>query len=265
MTIDKAILHVLNFTSSVSIFSQKELDPSNEILVLYIQKHLKHIINDSNKKKGIFKEDSLFKEMLQKHLSSQLDFIDLSLYIANTLFKTFTNSNCLTGRDLFVVRYFEKDELYIAILFPELKDAYTHYITQDDQIISNEIIKNYSILPNTTQKIETYAIINCKDFSISFLDKPNSIDGKDCLVLPDVLLQCTSEISSKEAITAVTKTAELVAKEHGLNSVTAISRAKILLAENAELSEKISVDTIGEEIFLNLKIYKKITRKKCSN
>ena len=50
------------------------------------------------------------------------------------------------------------------------------------------------------QKAEAYALIRFSDFSIHFVDKKRKMDGEDVYLLPDRLLQCTSVISSKEAV-----------------------------------------------------------------
>ena len=50
MIINKAILHILDFNSGMSIISQRELDFSDVTITDYIEKHLEHIKSDLNQK-----------------------------------------------------------------------------------------------------------------------------------------------------------------------------------------------------------------------
>jgi hypothetical protein len=109
-------------------------------------------------------------------------------------------------------------------------------------------------MPSTSQKIDSYAIIRCDDFSVGFLDKKRMIDGKDVYVLPDVLLQCTSLMSSKEAVKMVNQITTKIAEEHGANAAVAISKAKNYLVENAEISSSFSPIELGREVFTDSKI-----------
>ena len=75
MLITKAILHILDFNSDVSVFSQKELDPSNITLVEYLEKHLEHLQKDANQKPGEFMAGSTFLTQLEQYLKEELGFI----------------------------------------------------------------------------------------------------------------------------------------------------------------------------------------------
>ena len=75
------------------------------------------------------------------------------------------------------------------------------------------------------------------------------MDGEDVYLLPDKLLQCTSVISSKEAVKVVSKIAEKVAEEHGASTVEALSKAKTYLVENAETADSFSPQDLGSDVF----------------
>jgi len=63
------------------------------------------------------------------------------------------------------------------------------------------------------------------------------------------LLQCTSSISSKEAIKTVSQIATEIAEKHGTNSAVILSKAKNYLLENAEISSTFSPTELGQDIF----------------
>ncbi|MFR3091329.1 MAG: nucleoid-associated protein, partial [Eggerthella lenta] len=68
-------------------------------------------------------------------------------------------------------------------------------------------------------------------------------------LIPDGLLQCSMEASSKEVFDAVTRIVEEVAEEYGANAAVAVSKAKAYVAENADESDELAPWDLGEEVF----------------
>jgi len=242
-------LHILDFNSDICVFSQKELDLSNNEICAYITKHIEHIQSDDARKQGAFINGSLFRECLQNYISSNATFIDFTNIIANKLYDQVSVSDKRDSIDFMVVDFTNENISHIALLLLTNKVAYTHQVINDAGNIHNEIIKHHAILPSTAQKVDSYAIIRCDDLSINFSDKKRMIDGKDIFILPELLLQSTSTISSKEAIKLVNQITTRIAEEHGQNTTVALSKAKNFLVENAEISSSFSPAELGREVF----------------
>lgn len=68
-------------------------------------------------------------------------------------------------------------------------------------------------------------------------------------ILPDVILQCDFQKSSKEMLKTVTQIVSKVAEGHGVNSAVALSKAKNFLCENAEVSTTLSPTDLCQQIF----------------
>lgn len=253
MIINKAILHILDFNSGMCIISQRELDFSDITINEYIEKHLEHIKSDLSQKSGVFSSESSFFVQLDKYLAEQLSFMELSVFIGNILYEQIAQSEKAVPTDLLVVDFSDNGSRYLALLLLNSKIAYTHQVLTSDGNIHNEIIKHHAILPNTTQKADSYALISCDDFAIGFIDKKRVIDGQEVYLLPDILLQCTSTISGKEAIKTVSQIAAEVAEKHGANSAVILSKAKNYLLENAETSASFSPTELGQEVFAGSK------------
>ena len=249
MIINKAILHILDFSSGMCIISQKELDFADITINEYIEKHLEHIKSDLNQKSGVFSSGSSFFVQLDKYLAEQASFMEFSAFIGNNLYEQIARSDKAVPTDLLVVDFSDNGTRYLALLLLTSKIAYTHQVSTSDGSIHNEIIKHHAILPNTTQKVDSYALIRCDNFAIGFIDKKCMIDGQDTYLLPDILLQCTSTISGKEAIKTVSQIAAEVAEKHGVNSAVILSKAKNYLLENAETSSSFSPTELGQDVF----------------
>ena len=256
MIINKAILHILDFNSDVCVFSQRELDFSNDAIRIFIEKHLERIQLDSNRKHGTFNQQSSFVPILQNYLHGHSDIISFSTLLGNKLHEQILNSDRLDSTDFLVVDFSNENVRYIALLLLMNRVAYTHQVVNNSGKIYNELIRHYAILPSVSQKIESYAIVDCSTFSVDFLDKKRMIDGQDTFVLPDRLLECSSSISSKEAIKTINQIASKVAENHGVNSAIMISKAKNYLRENAEISSSFSPHELGKDVFADSEIMK---------
>ena len=105
------------------------------------------------------------------------------------------------------------------------------------------------MLPAATQKLASWAVVRADNLEISYVDKPRTIDGQETLVLPEGLLQCTSEASARETIDCVTEIVEKVAEEHGANAALALSKAKAFVAEQVDECDSFSRDGLAEKVF----------------
>ena len=88
-----------------------------------------------------------------------------------------------------------------------------------------------------------------RSMSVVFCDKPRSISGEERLIIPDGLLQCSSEASSKEVIDTVTRIVEEVADEYGANSAVALSKAKARVSEAADEEEYLAPWDMAADVF----------------
>lgn len=247
--INKAILHVLDFHSGVTVFSQQELDTQDASVVTFVTKHVEKLHSDSGSRPGVFNPDSEFKIWLLEYLEGSLDFIAFSVHIAQSVFEAVSLSDILDPADLLVCDLTVEGERFIAILKCNNKIGFTHQVMTDDGKIRNDIINHYAILPNISQKLDEYALIDAATLDIRFGDKKRSIDGEGVFVIPDRLLGCSASISPRKAVDLVNTIARKVSENHGQSTIAAVSKAKNFLLENAEVSEYLDPVALGKKVF----------------
>lgn len=249
MMINKSILHIMNFSSELCVFSQMEMDNlTDENVYGFIDKHIQKAFTDSSQQTGVILESCAFRECFKQYCSSSTNFVEFSTYIAEKLYERISISDKKESMDFLVADFSNEYGEYVAMLIFNNKDAYTHHVINNQGEVRNEIIKHYGILPSISQKIESFAIINKKDFTVGFIDKRRFIDGKDVYVLQETL-QCSSKISAKAAIKTISQVTKKAAEEVGINSAIAISKVKNYIAENAEISTYISPVELAREVF----------------
>lgn len=275
--INHAILHVLDFTSCVNVFSEDELDLSNKDVKSYVTRIARHALSGIDNKHGEFSDDSGFAQELQSYLRGQASFTDLSRQIAQFLADEFNRMESPTSCDVLVVDFEDEpkppavsdeaddDETaqaalaaaYAAravrcfgILLLESKPAFMHEVGRaSDGVVCNSIERHHAILPSPSQKMASYALVDVRTMQIQFVDKVRTVAGEERMVLPDGLLQCSVEASSKEVLDTTMRLVEQVADEYGANSAQAVARAKAYVSDPSRESDEVPFDEFADEVF----------------
>ncbi|WP_350454260.1 nucleoid-associated protein [Slackia heliotrinireducens] len=269
MKINHAILHVFDFISCVNVFATEEVNLEDKSAKSFISKHANKALNSLDNKHGVFYEDSMFAEELQAYAQGQRSFMDMSRKIADYLADELGRQQKADSTDLLIVDFevpvngnqggeatdeevdasFEGQAMrYFAILLLDSKQAYMHEVGRGDGG-RNDIARHFAILPNPSQKVQSYAVIDLMTGGVTLSDKKRLIAGEERFLLADGLLQCSMEASSKEAFSAVADVVETVANEYGANSALALSRAKAYAAEVAFDDGDFDLDELGREVF----------------
>lgn len=252
--INKAILHILDFNSGITVFSEKELDVENTSVSTFLTKHIEKSFNDTNLKSGAFLESSRFKIQMLNYINSELNFISFSTYIADIIQSYISMSDKLESIDLIICDFNIEDNRSVGILECLNRVGFTHQVINENDKIKNEIINYHAILPNLSQRLDEFAFVDINTCDINFISKKRYIEGKDTFLLPDILLECSSNISPRDAIKLVDSITCSVAENHGKNSAIAISKAKNFLKENLDLSECLEPMELCKEVFFESEI-----------
>lgn len=247
--INRAILHILDFNSNLTVFSEQELALGDGSVAPYLLKHLERSFCDAALKPGTFNQTSALKADLAAYAAGEISFVQLSTQIAGALYQAIAQSDKLVSADILVFDISVNGELVVAILKCNNRVGFTHQVSQGEAGISNSIIHHYAILPSLAHKLDEYAFIWVESGEIRFVDKKCSIGGNDVYILPEIVLDCSSRVSQKDTIAMVTSITRKVAESHGENPAIAVSRAKTLIIENAEVSEYLDPQELGSAVF----------------
>lgn len=266
LRISQAILHVFDFDSGSTFFSEGALDLSNRATRSYVQRHLRKISSNAESKHGEFSPGSSFPEELRLFFAGQNDFVGFSVQIAQWFWEELRRTEDLEQCDLLVADFTDTDggkvdgglddsgadaafegkgrRLFAVILLPR-RQAFVHEI--DSQ--SNEISRQDATLPNPTQKVESYVLVDADTMAIDFHDKERNVGGEARQIIPELFLQCSTEASSHEVIDQVTVIVRDIAEEYGLTPAVEVSRAKVALSRHADLEEVVAPAEVGREVF----------------
>lgn len=270
MKINHAILHIFDAVACVNTFSQMELDLSAKPARQYVTSHAKRTLGNLDAKRGTFSGDSMFAEELRAYFRGGRDFVDLSLQVAEFVIGELLRADTPVSSDVLVVDFeadpdstvrdmtdeeaeaaFEaRGKRYFALVVLESKQAYMHEAGfAEDGTACNTVVRHRAILPNPSQKVASFALVEEGSLAVSFCDKPRAIAGEERLVIPDGLLQCSVEASSKEVFQEVARLVEEVAEEFGANTAVAVAKTKAYVAENAEDADEVYPEELAREVF----------------
>lgn len=251
MKINHAILHVLDFESAVNVFSQCELDlEDNRACRQFVTTHLRRARQSGDNKRATFAEDSAFASELKNYFFGEREFIDLSQQVAEFISNELARADKAQSTDVLVADFDDDDDVrWFAVMLLTSKQAFMHEVgTQDGNRVAN-ITRHYAILPNPSQKVQSYCVVRASTMEIGYVDKARKIAGEDRMLIPEGLLQCETGVSGKEAIDTVARVVEEVAEEHGANTAVALAKVKAAVAEKVEDDEELPPWDIVDEVF----------------
>ena len=246
--IDKAILHILDFNSGMTVYSDEELTVQDSIET-FLLKHIEKSWGSQDAKPGTFYDDSHCAQLVKEYLSGEMSFVPFSKELAKKLEDAFVHAEEMASSDVIVADVRIDDRRQIVIFKSNSHIGYTHQVNQTEAGIKNEIINHYSIMPNLSQKMEEFAFIDTESKEISVTAKKYTIDGNSILVFPEILLECSLTPSPKEAIKNLSKTAAKVAEAYGQDKVATEAAVKSYVTENMQNTDELDLAEAGKEIF----------------
>ena len=265
-SLKRAIVHILDANSGVSVYSEEELDVTDASINSFITKHIEKVFEDASMRNAEFSENSGFKYHLAEYIKDENYFITMSKFIAQRVYEGVTQSDKPDSSDLIVCDCMINERPLLAVLKCENKIGYTHQVLQDDGKVKNQIINHYAILPTTSQKIAECAFIFEDDFSIKYLGKKRKIDGETTDLIADVLLECIYDISSRESVNAVCKIAKKVTEENGGDTIETLSNTEQVADKifdgkpgmKSEFIDKIEKANVPQKVEVNSYVTKKL-------
>ncbi len=164
LRIGHAILHVFDFESGSTFFSERELDLDNRQTRSYVTRRLRRIRSSAESKHGTFAPESNFASGLKEYLAGQVPFVDFSVQIAQWFWEEVRRAEDLEQCDLLVVDFTDTGEmrasenadedkvadayesegtrLFAVVLLPR-KQAFIHEVDEN----GNEIARQDAALP----------------------------------------------------------------------------------------------------------------------
>ena len=266
LKVDRAILHVFDFDSGSTYLSERPLDLTVRATRSYVQRHLRKISSNAESRHGEFAPDSGFAGELQRYLAGEREFVEFSVEIAQWFWEELRRAEDLEQCDLLVADFTDTDaggegekdgapdgpsfdgpagRRFFSILLLPRRQAFVHEVVGD----ANDIARVDATLPNPSQKVASYVLVDAETGAIDFHDKERAVGSERVSIIPERFLQCTSEASSHEVIDEVNVIVRDVAEEFGLTPAVEVGRVKAAVARSADVEESFSPAEVGRTVF----------------
>ncbi|MEG2811678.1 MAG: nucleoid-associated protein [Clostridium sp.] len=193
ITIEKAIIHIIDSTMEEPILNSRELY-LNEDTLEFIGKHIAKASSDEEAKYAVFNGENNIKEMCRRIIYESDAFIDVSKEIANIVFNQTKANGLIPSGDLIVVKFNCEYGRMLAIMKMIYNKTYIHSIdyVEDEMII--DIKPQFIGLPDTMQKLQKCALINFEDeYEALIVNRPTrqEKDAKTLNTFSDEIMKCS--------------------------------------------------------------------------
>ena len=199
LKVDRAILHVFDFDSGSTYLSERPLDLTVRATRSFVQRHLRKISSNAESRHGAFAPDSGFAAELQRYLVGEREFVEFSTEIAQWFWEELRRAEDLEQCDLLVADFTDTDasdekdvefdgpagRRFFSILLLPRRQAFVHEVAGD----ANDIARVDATLPNPSQKVASYVLVDAESGVIDFHDKERAVGGEKVMVIPERFLQ----------------------------------------------------------------------------
>ena len=251
INIDKIILHILDPSVGLPVFSEEEHPYSGEI-VEFMKIHIEKIFSDINIKKSFFKnEDNKVKQSSLDVLNNPDLFIEKTKEIAGNMYNLLAQNVDIPPYDLICSLFKGDGKSYLGFFIFNYKTSYIHYVEELETGRLNTVVKQSTTLSNINQKIDEFFIIDLEDFSILLKEKRYDINGEKEFYLSTYLLKSTDVLSDKGKLDIVNKVSKKIVKDFYNDDVVKLAEIKTAMVESVEQTESVDVDYVKTQVFKN--------------
>lgn len=261
MQINKAALEIFDFTSSLAVYSERELNVGDEHIQEYIGSHVVKAFKDPSARTGLLQVGNPMRQRIEAYQLGTLSFVSLAKEIGERTFEYMKQATDGIVIDSIICEA-HMDSSYLCILLCQAHDAFTHQLfSEDDGSLTTELVPHRAVLPMPSQKLRSFMAINIQDFSVKVFEPKGEFDGEITYILADKVLQLVTEQSSRDTVKKVKSIIDKVAKAHESDGVEAMTVAKSMIAKNAEISDTVDPMHIMEEVFKTNPMQQKAAKK----
>lgn len=230
--INHAILHVIDRNGSAQL-SNQELDTDSETCLQFVEKHVKKLLKHPGASEACFIAESTVFGLARAYVKEELRFKELSHELCGRLAEILRNAEEMLPSDILIADTEDSKSRYLAIIKLNYIECFTHKLSEGD----NQIIKNSTILPFSSGKVEEACLIPFEPMILRVLEKPCAINGKEINYLSQLFLECETEISKKETADIISQAVGDITEKYFSGDKEAVARFSRAMIDEAEKAE----------------------------
>lgn len=249
VNINKLVLHILDNTLGMTILSESE-HPHDSDINDFIKAHIEKVFKDVFIKNACFENDeSEIKALCERVKADKENFLDVSKILADKLYDILIKNINIPSCDL-VCSLFDGDgKSFLGLFILNYKISYIHHVEESGDGRTNKVIKQITTLPNTSQSIDEFIIIDLDNYNILLKEKKHDIDGIKEHYLSKYFLKSQTILSDKEKVDIINKTSKKMINDFYDGDVKKMADVKKAITESIEESNNIDIEHIKKKTF----------------
>jgi len=247
-----AILHILDTNINLPVLSNTEMQ-LNPDLNKFIISHINRLLKSDNYKKCIFKDNSPLLDKIKSFTNTydNNNFINLSKEIANNFFTIMLRNLKIPSADL-IISIININEIdYLAIIKLNYRNSFIHLVQNKEGLTNNTIIKQLTALPSDISKLEEAVLIDLNNLNIKLLEKVYKIDGSKDYYISAYILRCTDNISDKNKLKTILKTAYDINQKYYNNDKNHESEVNVAIANGIYDKKEVLIEDLCKDIYID--------------
>ncbi|OOL97925.1 37-kD nucleoid-associated bacterial protein [Clostridium acetobutylicum] len=256
VTINEAIIHVLDNSSEGVVFNEVELE-LNEETYEYILKHIQKCLKDEELKYAVFNvERNLAKELSQEYLDGKSDIVSVSKELASQLFVIMKSNGNIPSCDLLTAAITTEYGRMLVVLKMDYVKNYTHNIDVVDDKVEINIIPQFIGLPSSGQKIQKCAFIKPireeNNFDLMVIDKNSGKKDEDeygSNYFINNYLGCKIINNERDLTKTFVKSAEKWTQKNLKDNADAAELVRTSIKKRLKEDDSININEVSDEIF----------------
>jgi len=247
ITLNKAILHVLDTNVIVPVLSNGLLSMSEEITE-FITKHIQKAVDDAGVKRTSFRDESPFKIRIKDYQKHSDELVRISSEIAQLFFDIMVENLTIPSADLLCVDFDLGGENFLGLLKFNYTRSYIHHAKGSKNPV-NEILIQPCALPTKLDEFVLINLSNAADSEILLKEKKYMVNDEKMFYLSDLILLSKPVLSEKEAFSIVDKAVkDIIAKEYN-NDYAMVNTAKTVFVDDFITDGGLDTDNIADIVF----------------
>ncbi|KOA20775.1 nucleoid-associated protein NdpA [Clostridium homopropionicum DSM 5847] len=258
ITINEAVIHILDNNSDEPILNEYTLD-LNEEIYKFLYKHIQKNLADEELKYALFnKERNIVKDLSQEFLNGENNFLEISKELARQLFILMRSKGNIPSCDLVLASISTEYGPLLGIIKMDYTKNYVHTIEFIENKIGINIVPQFTGLPTSGQRIQKCAFIKPireeNTFDLMVIDKVNKGSnneeyGSNYFIAS--YLGCTVFDNERDMTKNFINSAEKWTRVNLKENAEAQENVRSTLKKKLREEEEIDVKEVAEELFKN--------------
>lgn len=248
LSIQKAVLHIFDLNTNEPIYSFAGLDLSERFMQDYIQAMIEKVEDSDNMKEGTLEEENTFVKMLG---TVEKDFIETTKGMTEKLFDITKRNHEIPPADLLFTQFMLEEVPCLGIFKLNYSDSMTHFVSYEEEVLTNQLIVNRTILPSQRQAIQEGCVINLENLQYHVIEKKHFIEeeGEKMYYFTERFLEDVPQPSLKENISHIKKAVQKTSKAFSDEEFQTLAQTKDAIVHSMKEEKSIDYKVIADTLY----------------